>query len=186
MPRRVYTYSAEMGWGTLNLISTLGAFTIAASVLLFVINAVTSLRRGTPASANPWGAGTLEWATASPPPSCNFVELPVVRARDPLWDPAAEPGSPRRVQGLAEDTREVLVTTLMEARPDHRMASPAPTPWPFWSAVATAVMFVGSIFTPWAVVWGSIPIAIAVIAWFWPTRAETRKSLEREKQPALP
>ncbi len=63
MPRRVYTYPAEMGWGTLNMISTIGAFTIALSVLLFIVNVLVSRRRGEPAGDNPWGAGTLEWAT---------------------------------------------------------------------------------------------------------------------------
>jgi cytochrome c oxidase subunit I+III len=186
MPRRIYTYSAEMGWGALNLVSTIGAVTIAVSVLLFVVNAVTSLRRGAPAGPNPWGASTLEWATASPPPACNFVDVPVVRGREPLWEPEAEPDAPRRVAGLADDAREVLVTTLVEARPDHRMASPEPSPWPFWSAVATTGMFIGSIFTPWAVVWGSIPVAIALVAWFWPRRGETAEHLAREKAPALP
>ena len=57
---------------------------------------------------------------------------------------------------------------------------PAPTIWPLLAAIATTVMFVSSIFTPWAVVWGSIPIAIALIAWFWPTREEAAKHRKRE------
>jgi cytochrome c oxidase subunit 1 len=45
-------------------------------------------------------------------------------------------------------------------------------------------MFVGSIFTPWAVVWGTIPVAIALIAWFWPKARETAVSRELERRPA--
>src|ERR1700710_988676 len=37
MPRRVYTYAAELGWGGMNLLATVGAFALAVSVLLFFI-----------------------------------------------------------------------------------------------------------------------------------------------------
>jgi cytochrome c oxidase subunit I+III len=60
---------------------------------------------------------------------------------------------------------------------------PNPTPWPFVSAVATAVLFIGSIFTPWAVVWGAVPVAIALTAWFWPRKDETAEHLELERAP---
>jgi cytochrome c oxidase subunit 1 len=64
--------------------------------------------------------------------------------------------------------RELLVSTVTEARPEVREASPEPSIWPLLSAVAVGVFFVGSIFTPWAVVWGTPPVAIALIGWFWP------------------
>jgi cytochrome c oxidase subunit I+III len=184
MPRRVYTYTDEMGWGPLNLLITVGAFMIAFSVLLFIVNAVTSLRRGALAGDNPWGAGTLEWATSSPPPSYNFDRQPIVRARDPLWEPIAEPpAEATQVVGLAEHTREVLVTTVQDAIPDHRLSYVSPSIWPFVSAVAVSVMFLGSIFTPWAIVWGGIPIAVFVTLWFWPKRDEVAESLALEKRP---
>src|SRR6201747_1485351 len=78
MPRRVYTYSSALDWGGLNLLATTGAFVLAASVLLFFINVWRSLTAGATAGSNPWNAPTLEWATASPPPSYNFVRIPVV------------------------------------------------------------------------------------------------------------
>jgi len=180
MPRRVYTYPADMGWGTLNLVSTIGAVTIAVSVLLFIINVALSLRRGALAPDDPWGAGTLEWATTSPPPACNFVDVPVVHGREPLWEPRR---NPVYVTGLATHAREALLTTVVDALPDHRLLQPEPTIWPLVSALAVSAMFVGSIFNPWAVVWGSIPIAIALTAWFWPSREETRKALAMEKSP---
>jgi cytochrome c oxidase subunit I+III len=185
MPRRVYTYPAEMGGGMLNLLSTLGAAMVAASVLVFIVNAVRSYRRGTLAGDNPWGASTLEWATSSPPPACNFVELPIVHGREPLWQPwPADAAMPRHVTGLASDIREVLVTRVADAAPDHRDRFPAPSVWPFTSAVFTSAMFVGSIFTPWAVVWGTIPVAIALTFWFWPGKDETRRHVELERRPA--
>jgi heme/copper-type cytochrome/quinol oxidase subunit 1 len=86
MPRRVYTYPDLPGWGLMNLISTVGAFILAASVLVLLVNVVLSLRRGQRAGPNPWDAYTLEWATTSPPPLHNFAWVPPVRSRRPLWD----------------------------------------------------------------------------------------------------
>lgn len=86
MPRRVYTYPDLPYWGTLNLISTIGAFIVALSVLVFIWNIITSLRGGKPAGNNPWDAWTLEWATTSPPPHHNFDQVPPIRSRRPLWD----------------------------------------------------------------------------------------------------
>jgi cytochrome c oxidase subunit 1 len=180
MPRRVYTYGAEMGWGSLNALASLGALMIAVSVLLFIVNVWRSVRRGEPAGANPWGAATLEWATASPPPACNFEAIPVVGGRDPLWEPGGIQG---HVAGLSVDSREIVLTTVVDAKPETREVFPEPTIWPFVSAAATTVMFVGSIFTPWAVVWGSIPAVLAITAWFWPKKRENQTHLALEQAP---
>ncbi len=184
MPRRVYTYPAEMGWGTMNFIATLGAAMIAVSVLLFIVNLLRSRRHGEPAGPDPWGGGTLEWATLSPPAAANFDAIPVVHGSNPVWEEATRPpGTPSAVGGLAVDAREQLVTSVLDAQPDHRSQFPEPSIWPFLSAVATTVLFVGSIFTPWAVVWGAVPVAVATTAWFWPRRRETRTHVALEQQP---
>ena len=86
MPRRVYTYPDLPGWGALNMVSTIGAFVLGVSVIVFLANVGHSLLRGKVAGDNPWDAWTLEWATRSPPPPENFDRLPVVRGRRPLWD----------------------------------------------------------------------------------------------------
>jgi cytochrome c oxidase subunit I+III len=111
---------------------------------------------------------------------CNFVALPVVHGRDPLWQGVPE-GQPDHVAGLAADVREMLCTTVGEAKPDSRMLFPESTPWPFLAAIATTIFFIGTIFTPWAVVWGSIPVTIALIAWFWPKQREAEEELALEK-----
>lgn len=180
MPRRVWTYPPGMGWDNLNLIATIGAVTIGASVLVFIVNALHSYRHGALAGPDPWGAGTLEWSTASPPPPHNFDALPVVHGRDPLWEPGAEPAY---VSGLAAESREVLSTTVLDARPDLRLLFPSPSIWPFISAVATTVLFIGSIFSPWAVVWGSVPVIVAMIGWFWPNRGQNKRALQLEQRP---
>jgi heme/copper-type cytochrome/quinol oxidase subunit 1 len=86
MPRRVYTYLSEMGWGHLNSVASVGAVLIALAVLVFIGNAVWSDRHGLPAADNPWQAGTLGWATSSPPPPYNFLHLPTLSSREPLWE----------------------------------------------------------------------------------------------------
>jgi cytochrome c oxidase subunit 1 len=182
MPRRVWTYQAGLGWDGLNLTATIGAYVLALGILLSLINAVRSARAGASAGPNPWGAGTLEWATASPPPTCNFYAIPVVHGRDPVWQPPPA-GEPAVVSGLAADAREQLVTSAIDALPDHRMMSATPTPWPFITAVATTILFIGSIFTPWAVVWGSAIVVVPLIFWFWPRRREAARELALEKQP---
>jgi len=165
MPRRIYTYPPETGWGLLNAIASSGAVLMALGVILFVYNAWVSRIRGEEAGDNPWDAGTLEWATSSPPPNCNFVYPPTVAGREPLWDnPADQPV----VVGLRNDVRDVLITHVHDATPDHRTEFPAPSIWPFVTAVATTALFIGSIFTPWAVVYGSIPLFVALTGWFWP------------------
>ncbi|WP_194711640.1 cytochrome c oxidase subunit I [Noviherbaspirillum soli] len=180
MPRRVWTYPAGMGWDRMNLAATVGGVMIAASVLLFIINVSKSRRHGVPAGPNPWGAGTLEWGTDSPPPAGNFVAPPVCGGRYPLWEPD---GVPAHVTGLADDRREILVTTVLDAVPDLRPTMPSPSIWPFLSAIAVTILFVGSIFTPWAVVWGAVPVAIGLTFWFWPRKGETGKNVESEVHP---
>ncbi len=86
MPRRIYTYPANMGWDFWNLVSTLGAFMIGVSILVFLYNIYRSFSHGEPAGSDPWDARTLEWSISSPPPLYNFARIPTVHGRDPFWD----------------------------------------------------------------------------------------------------
>ncbi len=86
MPRRIYTYRADTGWGTDNLISTVGAFILALGVLLTLINVGLSLRNGRRAGPDPWQGNTLEWFSTSPPPPHNFDVIPTVRSVEPMQD----------------------------------------------------------------------------------------------------
>jgi cytochrome c oxidase subunit I+III len=178
MPRRVYTYSAGLGWDGLNLLATSGAFLIATSLFLLLVNAIKSYRGGVVAGPNPWRAGTLEWATTSPPASYNFAHIPHVTGQNPLW----EQGDQLQVmRGLKVKERELLLTTVLDAQPDVREVGVASSIWPFISAIAVGAMFLGSIFTPWAVVVGAIPIGIALTAWFWPKGTPEDKEAEADE-----
>ncbi len=178
MPRRVYTYLPEMQWGRLNLLATFGAFLMGVAVLVFLANVMQSLRYGDAAGDNPWHAGTLEWATSSPPPIYNFLDPPTVGGREPLWE---DPPDQAIVTGLREDTRQVLVTGTLDAEPDHLVDFPESTIWPFLAALATTVLFLWSIFNAWGVVWGAIPLAVTLTGWFWPSKKEVDKHRSEEK-----
>ena len=86
MPRRIADYSATAGWNDLNLLATIGGFTIAVSMLPFLWNVFITLRGGEPAGDDPWEGNTLEWATSSPPPPYNFDHLPPIRSERPVFD----------------------------------------------------------------------------------------------------
>ena len=76
MPRRYHAYPPE--FQVLNVLSTAGATVLAVGYLLPMVYFLWSLRYGKEAGDNPWGAAGLEWKTASPPPTYNFDETPVV------------------------------------------------------------------------------------------------------------
>jgi cytochrome c oxidase subunit 1 len=167
MPRRIYTYQPEMGWQPLNLVATCGAVVLFAGFVLFLFNVWRSLNTGTPTGDNPWGANTLEWATASPPPPYNFAQIPFVTSRDPVWD-----GRDERLlaAGLRVGLREIVVTSATAGVPQVRETSPTNSIWPLLAAIAVGLTLFGSIFTAWAVVWGALPIAVTLVGWFWPKR----------------
>ena len=182
MPRRIYTYAAETGWGPLNFIAAVGQVIVDLSSLLFVINVVRTLWKGPRATENPWGAPSLEWSIPSPPPKFNFLRLPVVSSREPLW--SREDGAPTHVSGLAAHVREGLVTTVVDAQPDVRYGYPEPSIWPLLGGVTVAAWLIWSIFSVQGALWGLIPPAIAFIAWFWPREEEIEKNRTVEKSPA--
>jgi cytochrome c oxidase subunit 1 len=89
MPRRVASYPALPGWGTLHLISSIGAGILGIAAIVFAYNIYISARRKIPAPPDPWGGQTLEWATSSPPPRFNYslrYPIPKIRSYTPLLD----------------------------------------------------------------------------------------------------
>src|SRR5437588_26837 len=163
MPRRVYTYLPDKGWNFWNLVASIGTGLLAIGVVLFLVNVLKSLYRGARAEENPWGAETLEWATESPPPVYNFLRIPVVTSRSPLWEEKA----PGVVTGLALDRREVLVTAALDAKPSHREEIPGPSPWPLVTSITTSIGLIGSVFNVWWLPAGFVASIPPAVAWYF-------------------
>ena len=164
MPRRVYTYASDTGWGPLNLVASIGAVVIAVSVVVFLVNVVRSSRWGAIAGDNPWNAAGLEWSTGSPPPSYSFIHTPRVSGRHPLWE--TKEALPV-VTGLSDRERQVLVTTTFDAVPDYRHTMPSASIWPLYLALCMGVVFIGSIFSPYFVLLGIAISFIGLAGWGW-------------------
>ncbi len=174
MPRRIYTYSAEMGWGLQNLIVSLGSAMFAVGVLLTLINVWLSRKRGERSGPNPWGAPTLEWSVPSPPPPYNFAVIPIVASRHPLWE-AKLNDSPARSslnEGLLLDHgRETVGTSMLDAEPNLILEMPGDSAAPFILTVGLALLFIGGVLRLWWLVGvGSLICAGALVDWFWPRR----------------
>jgi cytochrome c oxidase subunit I+III len=180
MPRRVYTYPAGLGLELPNLISTIGAVGFAASVLLGIVNLVWSLKRGAPAGDNPWDADSLEWSETSPPPQAQFVRIPAVNSRHPMWDQEGlEPGEPRLARQLEQlrarpaRWRGALLVSVVHARPLAIVHVPGPTLAPFTMAVAFVFLFAGALVEKrWLLLAGAVLTAGALVAWFRPRPSE--------------
>jgi cytochrome c oxidase subunit 1/cytochrome c oxidase subunit I+III len=172
MPRRIYTYPDGLGWNTVNLITSLGAYLFAIGVLLFVINVFRSAKFGRAAGPNPWDAPTLEWSTPSPPPPYNFAVIPTIGSRYPLWEDRLEHGPTDSYvdQGyLLNRGRETIGTTVLDAEPDVVLEMPEDTIAPLILAIALVGLICAALFHLW---WGAVAAAavtlIATVAWLWP------------------
>ncbi|HEY6452814.1 MAG TPA: cbb3-type cytochrome c oxidase subunit I [Steroidobacteraceae bacterium] len=182
MPRRVYTFADGMGWDTLNLITSIGAFVFALGVLLFFINVWKSRRSGVPAGANPWDAPTLEWSVSSPPPPYNFAVIPTVVSRYPLWEQRL--GGERALSSidhglLLDEGKETIGTTAVDAVPDIVLEMPEDSFAPLLLALGTTMVFAGLLLRIGLLcALGVLIAAAALVLWLWP-----RRSL-REREPA--
>ncbi|HYY11497.1 MAG TPA: cbb3-type cytochrome c oxidase subunit I, partial [Kineosporiaceae bacterium] len=87
MPRRYADYLPEDGFTLYNQISSIGAFLLGASMLVFVYNVWVTRKAPKVQVDDPWGfGGSLEWATSCPPPRHNFLSLPRIRSERPAFD----------------------------------------------------------------------------------------------------
>ncbi len=161
MIRREYTYPESLGLTFWNQISTLGAFLIAVSILVFIVNVIKTKVQHRPLETNdPWDARTLEWMTASPPPVHNFDEIPTVHSLDEFWHRKyAEDKSGKLVPvqaGAADDH---------DAGPAHAIHLPSPSYWPFVASLGLPIMAYGVIYSWWLVGLGVAVTLIGIYGW---------------------
>ncbi|MBL3704507.1 cytochrome c oxidase subunit I [Sulfitobacter sp. BDSS02] len=176
MPRRIYTYPEGIGWDWLNMISTIGAFVIAAGFAVFVWDLFRPKRGQGQVARNPWQAGTLEWSHEIPEEAWGVRSIPHVTSRYPLWD---QPQIVERMDAgryylpdAEEGKRETLITSVIDAEPlqVQRVTGPA------WITHAAAI-FTGGTFIfptfhvyPPAIVCGVLAVA-CILYWLWTSTA---------------
>ncbi|MDQ3619503.1 MAG: cytochrome c oxidase subunit I [Actinomycetota bacterium] len=178
MPRRIYTYEAGLGWEVGNLISSIGAFVLALGVLFTVIAFVRSQRSGAPAGNDPWDGETLEWASTSPPPAYNFAAIPTIRSKEPMWDqPELHEQEQKPALGLElAEGHQVLITSVLDAKPQAIAHMPHATPWPFALTMALLVLAYGILLDAWLLAGvGAVATMVGLAGWFWPS-GETQET----------
>ncbi|MDQ3461384.1 MAG: cytochrome c oxidase subunit I [Deinococcota bacterium] len=180
MNRRVYTYADNMGWNLWNMVSTVGAFVLAAGVALFLYNLAHGLMRGKKASADPWDGRTLEWTIPSPPPVYNFAELPEVHDREDFWVkkyPEEQPDDrlgPTQQESTGEGDQAVMWPGLPmkdESVPktgdkSHGFHMPGQSWYPLFASVSLMTFGYGVVYTslPVAVI-GGLAFIASLYAW---------------------
>jgi cytochrome c oxidase subunit I len=162
MIRREYTYPAALGLTFWNEVSSAGAYLIALSVLLFIINVVRTRRRHRPLETDdPWDARTLEWTTACPPEPYNFETIPVVHSLDEFWH-----------RKYAEDKEGRLVRVPAGAAEHssgpaagHGIHMPSPSFWPLVAAIGLPTIAYGVMYSWWLVGAGALILVIGFTGW---------------------
>jgi cytochrome c oxidase subunit I+III len=167
MPRRIYTYHPGLGWDLGNLLSTVGADVLGLGILITVANFILSRRRGAPAGPDPWGGESLEWATSSPPPPYDFVEIPTVRSAEPLWDqPELRQAGILEQERLLAAEHETLSTSVLDADPELLLPMPEESYTPVATALGLSVMFAGVLLSIWPVaIVGVVLSLLAMATW---------------------
>jgi cytochrome c oxidase subunit 1/cytochrome c oxidase subunit I+III len=172
MPRRVYTYSADLGVGGYNLLISFGAFLFASGVLLLLLNILRSRTAGAVAGPNPWDAPTLEWSVSSPPPPYNFAVIPVIASRHPLWESRlgeTEDRSTIEHGFVLDEGKETVGITVLDAEPDVILKMPGDSLLPLLAALGMMVIFVGMLLVNyWIAAAGAVWIVLILLRWLMP------------------
>ncbi len=140
MPRRIVSYDASTGWGSLNSLASVGGFVFGLSQLLLFANLLMSLKTGALAGPNPWKGWTLEWSVPSPPPVYNFESMPVFSAE----------GTVLFANGSGHQVGPAAGTKHGEAHESHMSY------WPIVLAFVSFIFLLRLVFP--------LPVLIAIIA----------------------
>ncbi len=170
MPRRVYTYAAEMPWATTNFFVTCGAFLLALGVAVVLYDLLRNLRPTLREPAgNIWDAGTLEWL---PNGLYGLRSIPQVASNYPLWEQPALKSDVTAARGYLPNaptgTRETIITSPVEAAPQYLQRLSGPGWSPFAAAAFTAAFFMLLTVQLYAVAITCGVLAVAMmLIWSW-------------------
>ena len=152
MPRRIYTYDANMGWDIWNGFSSGGAALLAVGMVALIYNVVSGWTKGKRAEGDPWDARTLEWSISSPPPEYNFVEIPTVTEVDDWWATKRRKERVPVIAGASEDE-------------EHSIHLPQPSYWPIVVSIGLLIGGYGLIYHYALSVVGVAVALFGVYAW---------------------
>jgi cytochrome c oxidase subunit 1 len=175
-PRRTYQYPKGMGWDFWNAVSTIGAFTIALSILTFTINIFKTKKSKERAPQDPWDARTLEWTIPTPPPEYNFAEIPIVHARDDFWHrkyTEDEQGRLVRIPSGGSDETSALHEQHEPGSDEHGHGDghghgihmPSPSYFPALASVGIMIVGYGAIYHWWIGAIGGVILLAGVFGW---------------------
>ncbi|MDQ3107386.1 MAG: cytochrome c oxidase subunit I [Actinomycetota bacterium] len=169
MPRRIYTYDDDLGLTAPNVASTIGAFIIAASTLVFLYNVLHSYRTREAAVNDPWDARTLEWTIPSPTPVYNFAETPTVHALDDFWHRKYTEDDQGRLQRIPVSDEERAEAEAREAAAVANAGNihlPSPSFYPIIVAFGLPVIAYGMVYKAYIVaVVGALIMLAGIYAW---------------------
>jgi cytochrome c oxidase subunit I+III len=185
MPRRVFTYPSELGLDALNFTSTIGAFILAAGIIIVFWDLVRPKKHQPYAERNPWRAGTLEWTQEMPGKPWGIRSIPEIDSRYPLWD---QPNFMRDVDegrfylpDAEEGERETIITSVIDAQPIQCARLPGPTFIAFWAALTTGGFFIFGTYHWWGLALISLAVALGVILyWLWTGTAVIPEKAEKD------
>ena len=191
MPRRVYTYEAGLGWDLPNLISSIGSFILAIGVASTLLDIILHFRYGQLAKANPWGGDTLEWATATPPASYNFLSLPPNASRHPLWK---QPDLPERIANaeyaltdIAHGRRETWGSDPVTGKLREIIHLPGNSWLPLVAALVIAVLCISLLAKWYWFALAALVVALAILLrWSWENGTYTVDAHNRPPPDNLP
>lgn len=184
MPRRVFTYPADLGWNLLNLVSSVGAIVFAFGVLIVVWDVLRPKHREPRAQQNPWNAGTLEWVS-EPEENWGVRSVPFVSSRYPLWD---QPTLAREISegrwylpDAKEGRREGLVTSVLDARPEQVLRVGGTSKVTILSAFSLGAVFIALTFKWWiAGAIAAFTCFCAILYWLWTGTGEIPEKPQKD------
>jgi len=162
MSRRIQTYRDGYGFNLWNMVSTVGAFVIALSVLVFFVNIVRSKRRAgslPPPGPDPWDSRSLEWSIPSPTPEHNFDDDPIVTQLDDWWHQKYQEDETGRVVKVHEPEEIAMIGD------GSRAHLPAPSYWPITLSAAFPLIGYGLIFNLAIAFVGAAVLLGSMVGW---------------------
>jgi cytochrome c oxidase subunit 1 len=133
MPRRTFTYDANLGWNNANFIATCGALLLGVGIGLYFAVMIYTYFKGEKVGRDPWDGRTLEWSIPNPPPEYNFRVIPKVHDRDAFWYEKRHP---------EQTAKEHAELEKIEAT-HGGIHMPFQSIWPFMASVGILIASIG-------------------------------------------